>query len=48
MELEDFSCYLCGSKNAYFREDPYNSEIYDDYTLRPICDDCYKEALLDI
>jgi len=36
-------CYNCGEiKECDYTEDPYASEIDDDYTKHWICDECYS------
>ena len=41
-------CEYCGNPEAIYREDPYNSEILNDYTKHWICDICYQEQLNEI
>lgn len=41
-------CSCCGSENAMFTVNPYNADMYGDYTQIWLCDNCYDSLLGDI
>lgn len=41
-------CSRCGAENADYIPNPYNVEMYDDYTQEWLCRDCYNDLLMDI
>ena len=45
-------CCTCGAElpdeDLVYREDPYNADIYSDYTLHRLCDRCHGDASNDI
>ena len=41
-------CSCCGAEGAFLTPDPFNCEIYGDYTPVWLCRDCYDSSLGDI
>lgn len=41
-------CSHCGAEHAHLTVDPYNAEIYEDYTPVWLCSYCYESLLGDI
>lgn len=47
-EYEMNECEYCGKLTKYFRENPYQAEVNQDYSEHWICDDCYYEFTQNI
>jgi len=48
--LDGHKCESCGQykEDVEYRENPYNAEIYDDYSEHWLCDNCSWESSMDI